>query len=138
MMFCFRFVAFFYDVRSKHHPRARSNTIASSAPLGSLVTATVPPQIMPFTFGESAFNKGDSTGVSCMIVKGDLPLAIRWRLNGAAIASNGDVSVIAVSPKTSVLNIAAVDREHRGRVECIASNAAGSARFASDLRVNGV
>lgn len=94
---------------------------------------------MPFTFGDEFFNKGDSTGVSCMIVKGDLPLTIRWALNGETIAANNvnDISVISLSPKTSVLNIAAVDQEHRGLVECIAENPAGTARYSSELRVNG-
>lgn len=74
-----------------------------------------------------------------MIVKGDLPLTIRWALNNETIAMNNvnDISIISLSPKTSVLNIASVDQEHRGLVECIAENAAGSARFSSELHVNG-
>lgn len=74
-----------------------------------------------------------------MIVKGDLPLTIRWSLNGNIVAANNrnDISIVSLSPKTSVLNIAAVDQEHRGLVECIAENAAGSASYSSELHVNG-
>lgn len=93
---------------------------------------------MPFTFGDESFNKGDSTGVSCMIVKGDLPLTIRWTLNSQPITSAATgITIVKLSAKTSVLNIASVDQEHRGIVQCIAENEAGSTEFASELHVNG-
>ena len=94
---------------------------------------------MPFTFGEDSFNKGESTGVSCMIVKGDLPITIKWILNSALIISNEDgISIVKLSAKTSVLNIASVDEQHRGLIKCIAENAAGSTEYASELHVNGI
>lgn len=93
---------------------------------------------MPFTFGDESFNKGESTGVSCMIVKGDLPLTIKWTLNDIPISANSnDISIVKLSAKTSVLNIAAVDQVHRGIVKCIAENAAGTTEFSSELHVNG-
>lgn len=94
---------------------------------------------MPFTFGEDSFNTGDSTGVSCMIVKGDLPISIKWTLNGRPIVSgeNG-ISINKLSAKSSVLNIASVDKEHRGIVKCIAENLAGTDSFSSQLSVNGI
>lgn len=93
---------------------------------------------MPFTFGEDPFNTGDSTGVSCMIVKGDLPIHIKWTLNNEPIVSgeNG-ITINKLSAKSSVMNIAAVEREHRGIIKCIAENLAGSDIFASELTVNG-
>lgn len=93
---------------------------------------------MPFTFGEESFNTGDSTGVSCMIVKGDLPITIRWTLNGAPIVSgeNG-ITIAKLSAKTSVLNMASVEKDHRGIVKCIAENSAGVAEYSSELSVNG-
>lgn len=94
---------------------------------------------MPFTFGEDSFNKGESTGVSCMIVKGDLPLTIKWTLNSRPIVSNANgITIVKLSAKTSVLNIAAVDQEHRGLVRCIAENPAGRTDFASELHINGL
>lgn len=94
---------------------------------------------MPFTFGEDSFNKGESTGVSCMIVKGDLPLTIKWTLNSQPIVSTSiGITIVKLSAKTSVLNIAAVDQEHRGTVSCIAENPAGITQFASELHVNGL
>lgn len=99
----------------------------------------VPPQIMPFTFGDESFNTGDSTGVSCMIVKGDLPIQIKWTLNNEPIISgeNG-ITINKLSAKSSVLNIGSVEKEHRGIIKCIASNMAGSDTYASELSVNGI
>lgn len=93
---------------------------------------------MPFTFGDESFNTGDSTGVSCMIVKGDLPLRIFWTMNNKPIVSgeNG-ITVNKFTAKSSVLNIASVEREHRGEIKCIAENMAGSDTYASELIVNG-
>lgn len=98
----------------------------------------VPPQIMPFTFGEESFNTGDSTGVSCMIIKGDLPIQIKWTLNNEPIISgeNG-ITINKLSAKSSVLNIGSVEKEHRGIIKCIAENMAGSDTYASELSVNG-
>lgn len=99
----------------------------------------VPPEIMPFTFGHDSFNAGDSTGVSCMIVKGDLPINIKWTLNSSPITSNNDIgiTVIKLSSKTSVLNIGSLDEHHRGVFKCIAENSAGVVDYASELHVNG-
>lgn len=94
---------------------------------------------MPFTFGDESFNTGDSTGVSCMLVKGDLPLRkFMWTLNNKPIVSgeNG-ITINKLSAKSSVLNIASVEREHRGIIKCIAENMAGSDTYASELIVNG-
>lgn len=93
---------------------------------------------MPFTFGDELFNSGDSTGVSCMIIKGDLPIQIKWTLNNEPIVSgeNG-ITINKLSAKSSVLNIASVDKEHRGTIKCIAENMAGSDTYSSELSVNG-
>lgn len=93
---------------------------------------------MPFTFGDESFNTGDSTGVSCMIVKGDLPIQIKWTLNHEPIISgeNG-ITINKLSAKSSVLNIGSVEKEHRGIIKCIAENLAGSDAYASELSVNG-
>lgn len=98
----------------------------------------VKPSIMPFSFGDESFNTGDSTGVSCMIVKGDLPLQITWTLNNEPIISGDNgITINKLSAKSSVLNIASVEKEHRGIIKCIAENMAGIDTFASELSVNG-
>lgn len=94
---------------------------------------------MPFLFGEDSFNTGDSTGVSCMIIKGDLPISIKWTLNGQPLI-NGEngVTIAKLSAKSSVLNIGSVEKEHRGIFRCHAENMAGIAEYSSELHVNGI
>lgn len=94
---------------------------------------------MPFMFGEDSFNTGDSTGVSCLIVRGDLPINIKWTLHGQPLVSgeNG-VTIAKLSAKSSVLNIGSVEKEHRGIFRCHAENMAGIAEYSSELHVNGI
>lgn len=121
--------------KKKLFPFLFSNSCFCHSVINSI---TVPPQIMPFTFGDESFNTGDSTGVSCMIVKGDLPIQIKWTLNNEPIITgeNG-ITINKLSAKSSVLNIASVEKEHRGHIKCIATNMAGSDTYASELSVNG-
>lgn len=99
----------------------------------------VPPQISPFTFNNESLNTGDSAGVSCIITKGDLPVSIKWTLNASPIPNNNDIgiTIVKLSAKTSVLNIASLDGQHRGVFKCIAENSAGVVEYAAELHVNG-
>lgn len=94
---------------------------------------------MPFMFGEDSFNTGDSTGVSCMIVKGDLPISIKWTLNGQPL-TNGEngVTIAKLTAKSSILSINSVDKEHKGVFRCHAENMAGTDDYSSVLHVNGI
>lgn len=99
----------------------------------------MPPQIMPFLFGEDSFNTGDSTGVSCMIIKGDLPINIKWTLNGQPLINGEDgVTIAKLTAKSSVLTIGSIEKEHRGVFRCHAENMAGIAEYSSELHVNGI
>lgn len=99
----------------------------------------VSPQISHFSFGNESLNTGDSAGVSCIIVKGDLPIYITWKHNDSPIPTNNNVgiTIVKLSAKTSVLNIASLDGHHRGVFKCIAENSAGVVEYASELHVNG-
>lgn len=93
---------------------------------------------MPFTFGHDSFNTGDSTGIQCIIVKGDLPIKINWVLDFSPVVSGEDgIVVMKMSTKNSILNIASVDEAHRGVFKCVAENMAGKAEYSSELHVNG-
>lgn len=93
--------------------------------------------IIPFTFGDESFNPGDSAGAQCMIVKGDLPMNIRWTLNeNDIISGTHGFSIINLSKK-SILDISSLDEIHRGVYKCIAENIAGVSDYSSELLVNG-
>lgn len=74
-----------------------------------------------------------------MIQKGDTPINIKWTLNSRPLINNEEgITILKLSPKTSVLNIASVAENHRGLFKCIAENKAGMAYYASELNVNGI
>ncbi|XP_070134587.1 cell adhesion molecule Dscam1 isoform X36 [Drosophila bipectinata] len=105
---------------------------------GSLeVQVMVPPQVLPFSFGESAADVGDIASANCVVPKGDLPLEIRWSLNSAPIV-NGEngFTLVRLNKRTSLLNIDSLNAFHRGVYKCIASNAAGSSENVAELQVN--
>ncbi|XP_043064039.1 Down syndrome cell adhesion molecule-like protein Dscam2 isoform X43 [Drosophila ficusphila] len=105
---------------------------------GSLeVQVMVPPSIAPFSFGDDPVNTGENAGVQCMVQKGDVPITIKWTLNSRPIINGEEgITILKLSPKTSVLNIAAVEQNHRGVFKCIAENKAGSSFTTSELKVN--
>ncbi|XP_017132758.1 Down syndrome cell adhesion molecule-like protein Dscam2 isoform X46 [Drosophila elegans] len=105
---------------------------------GSLeVQVMVPPSIAPFSFGDDPVNTGENAGVQCMVQKGDVPITIKWTLNSRPIINGEEgITILKLSPKTSVLNIAAVEQDHRGVFKCIAENKAGSSFTTSELKVN--
>ncbi|XP_013136799.1 PREDICTED: LOW QUALITY PROTEIN: Down syndrome cell adhesion molecule-like protein Dscam2 [Papilio polytes] len=98
----------------------------------------VPPQILPFEFGDEPANAGDLTSVTCAVNKGDQPLEISWTLNGHALRRNNDlgVTITNINKKTSILNIDSVAAIHRGLYYCVAKNAAGIANHSAVLEVN--
>lgn len=98
----------------------------------------VPPQITPFEFGEDPANTGETSTVSCLIAKGDLPLDIFWSLNSIPIVSGEhSVSVLRLNARTSILSVDSLSAKHRGTYKCIARNEAGQTEHHSELRVNG-
>lgn len=98
----------------------------------------VAPIILPFSFGDEAANSGDSNAIQCMVTKGDLPLTIKWSVNGHLVRNGEDGIVIGkMSPRLSTLSIESINYYHRGNFMCIAENAAGKSNFTTELRVNG-
>ncbi|XP_046865990.1 Down syndrome cell adhesion molecule-like protein Dscam2 isoform X6 [Drosophila willistoni] len=106
---------------------------------GSLeVQVMVPPQVSPFNFGSEVLNMGDVLSVTCLTLKGDLPLKIQWTLNGAPIATGVDgFMIIQLNSRTSYLSVDALEAKHRGVYSCIAQNPAGRAVYQAELQVNG-
>jgi len=98
----------------------------------------VPPQIRPFDFGDEASNSGETMGIQCTVIKGDLPINITWVLNNHTLNS-GDLDVVIgrMSSKSSTLNIDYIAAEHRGFYTCLARNLAGESSYTAELKVNG-
>uniref|UniRef100_A0A6P4EMI3 Down syndrome cell adhesion molecule-like protein Dscam2 isoform X47 n=1 Tax=Drosophila rhopaloa TaxID=1041015 RepID=A0A6P4EMI3_DRORH len=106
---------------------------------GSLeVQVMVPPHVLPFNFGSEIFNMGDALSITCVVLKGDLPLQIHFTLNGEPVETgvNG-FSVMQLNQRASYLNVDALEAKHRGSYSCVAQNQAGRAIYSADLQVNG-
>uniref|UniRef100_A0AAR5PMJ3 Down syndrome cell adhesion molecule-like protein Dscam2 n=1 Tax=Dendroctonus ponderosae TaxID=77166 RepID=A0AAR5PMJ3_DENPD len=104
---------------------------------GSLdVQIMVPPQIVPFTFGETAVHANQFIQASCIVTEGDLPLNISWLFEGKQLETYPETAIAAVGRRTSFLSIEAVSYSHAGNYTCHAKNSAGEARYSTELLVN--
>ncbi|XP_033154244.1 Down syndrome cell adhesion molecule-like protein Dscam2 isoform X37 [Drosophila mauritiana] len=105
---------------------------------GSLeVQVMVPPHVLPFSFGSEVFNMGDVLSITCVVLKGDLPLRIHWALNGEPVATGVDgFTVMQLNQRTTYLSVDALEAKHRGTYSCVAQNQAGEAIYSADLQVN--
>lgn len=98
----------------------------------------VPPQILPFDFGETSINTGDVASLTCSVNKGDLPMKITWLYNGTPFNYLDGIITNLVNKRLSTLSIDSVRATHAGRYSCKAENAAGYVTYDSVLYVNGI
>lgn len=102
----------------------------------------VPPQIVPFEFGDDAVNVQESVSAMCSINKGDLPIKTWWTHHDADfseknLTSSDSVLIAQTGNKLSVINIESVQARHRGNYTCFAWNRAGVAKYSAYLSVYG-
>lgn len=98
---------------------------------------TVRPKLLPFSFGETPSNAGDTVQVGCTVVKGDKPLRISWNFYGEELSSNMGVATMPVGDSMNVLSIPSVETANRGNYTCLAKNSAGYDSYTAQLLVNG-
>nr|XP_037870618.1 Down syndrome cell adhesion molecule-like protein Dscam2 isoform X31 [Bombyx mori] len=98
----------------------------------------VPPQILPFEFGEEPANAGDTATLTCSVSKGDQPVNISWIFNGQELTKFNNLGVVlsSINKKTAIMSIDSVSGVHRGTYICVATNRAGSANHSAVLEVN--
>lgn len=101
-------------------------------------TNLAPPKIATFSFGDETLNFGESASVQCTIAGGDLPMSIKWKLNGEDIPNYLEVSTSKIGKRVHVLSIDSVKADHAGNYSCIATNQAGSTEFTAPLVVIGL
>lgn len=98
----------------------------------------VPPQIMPFEFGEDPVNDLEMVLVTCAVSKGDLPLTIKWYFNGNEILTGENGVNLANTKRSSQLTIESVGHRNQGNYSCLVKNEAGTVNHTSRLFVNGI
>ena len=92
---------------------------------------------MPFTFGTNTINEGDVSQLTCLVSRGDEPLRITWSLKGDIISSEPSMTTTMLGTRVSMLMITSVGYRHSGTYTCTATNAAGTASYSTELKVNG-
>ncbi|KAK6620957.1 hypothetical protein RUM43_011256 [Polyplax serrata] len=97
----------------------------------------VPPQILPFSFGEETSNAGDLVAVQCSVIKGDLPISISWSLNNKSLADNSrGIEISRLNKRISTLSIDSVSAVHAGEYTCWVNNSAGVVSHSAQLHIN--
>lgn len=102
----------------------------------------VPPQILPFDFGNGQINVDDMVTITCAVNKGDLPIDITWVMidyfgNEKRLITNDGIVITRSNQRISTLAIEAVQGRHRGNFTCIAKNRAGTTQHSAILSING-
>ena len=100
---------------------------------------SVPPVVEPFSFAKS-LHRGQRYNVMCTVVRGDLPVSIRWFKDGRPLEMEGASEGIAIKqldPYSSTLTFASLQSNHRGLYACEAANEAGRANQSSWLVIHG-
>jgi hypothetical protein len=97
----------------------------------------VPPQILPFDFGEDSIHSGDVVSLTCSVNKGDLPLKISWEFNDKLVQNEFGVVVSRVNKRLSTLSIEFVQAHNAGEYKCVANNSAGFTTYSTQLNVKG-
>ncbi|XP_069356502.1 cell adhesion molecule Dscam1 isoform X28 [Maniola hyperantus] len=96
----------------------------------------VPPQVMPFEFGEEPVNAQEMVLVTCTVVKGDQPLRLEWYFNENKVKP-GDLGILLLNTKrASQLSIESVSHQNQGNYTCVVTNQAGAMNHTAQLFVN--
>ncbi|GBP44660.1 Hemicentin-2 [Eumeta japonica] len=96
----------------------------------------VPPQIIPFEFGEQPFNDQEMVLVTCAVAKGDMPLNIRWFFKEQEVHNNKNGVSLVNTKRSSQLSIESVSHQNQGNYTCVVANAAGATNHTAQLFVN--
>lgn len=101
------------------------------------ICCSVPPTIVPFSFGEKPSHIEQYLTLQCTISDGDLPIDILWTFNSQPITAELDVIAAKMGKRSSVLTIESVTDKHAGKYVCQGANKAGVAIYSTELKVIG-
>lgn len=115
----------------------------------------MPPVVEPFSFAKS-LHRGQRYNIMCTVVRGDLPVSIRWFKDGRPLEppassgslesgapifapgddTSGTIAIKHLDPYSSTLTFSSLQAHHRGLYSCEAANEAGRANQSSPLVIH--
>ncbi|KAG8244655.1 hypothetical protein J6590_017600 [Homalodisca vitripennis] len=101
----------------------------------TILSLSVPPRIIPFSFGDAPIFAGQAAQVTCFVSEGDSPLDITWSVEGSSDSSRQGLSTLK-GAKVNMLMIDSVEYRHSGNYTCSASNPAGVVTFTTTLEIH--
>ncbi len=77
---------------------------------------TVPPHIVPFSFGEGdePVQSGSHTSLQCFVDQGDSPLTISWIFHGQELSSQMGIETTKIGKRNNLLSIESIAPFHAG------------------------
>ncbi|XP_070509604.1 cell adhesion molecule Dscam2 isoform X3 [Chironomus tepperi] len=100
------------------------------------VKVIVPPKLNPFHSPILSLNVGDRASIPCSVVKGDLPISLKWLKNKNAIDPGLGITITQVDHYNSILVIEHLTASHSANYSCVVSNPAASMESTQMLLVN--
>ena len=73
---------------------------------------SVPPELVPLTFGKDVVDEKSFVQLSCIAITGDEPLALSWTFHGQGISNDLGIMTAPIGSRGSMLVISSVG--HRG------------------------
>ncbi|CAH3959184.1 unnamed protein product [Pieris brassicae] len=122
------------DINSGNYTCTASNK-AGVVNHTAVLNVIVPPNILPFSFGNKPANVGEYLQAACTVNFGDFPLTITWTFNGQLVSQRNNNYLLSNSKRSSLLIIESVDAKHAGSYTCVGENRAGRTTHSTDLVV---
>lgn len=98
---------------------------------------SVPPRIVSFSFGDEPLEAGSHATLQCSVDQGDIPLTISWIFHGKELSSQMGIETTRIGKRVNVLTIESIAPFHAGDYVCVATNAAGSTNYTTELVIMG-
>ena len=84
-----------------------------------------------------SLSMGDRASIPCSILKGDLPISIKWLKNSVPIEASQGIAITQVDNYNSILVIEHLSAIHTANYTCVVENPAAAMESTQTLLVNG-
>lgn len=96
------------------------------------------PKLVPLS-APANLKQGDRTTLTCTVARGDSPLTLLWKKDGAPVSVENlpSVKILNFDEFNSMLTIESLSISHIGNYSCSAVNLAGNSALSTHINVHG-